>query len=286
MTNEYKTIQYRDKVVFAKAVMGDFRRIQKYFAADEACFMVLTRGFFQLRTPDKILEFREGEALLAKCGNYLIERPAFPASSSEPVLEVVAAYFHPSIVKDFFPGDLSFSNFKPDFDASKLPMNELLKIFMVGIDFLLENPSVCNDDLIVLKIKELLLLLAKSENAPSIHQFIASLFKPYEYDFREIIHKNTLSNLTLSELALLCNMSLATFKRRFSEIFNQSPAQYFVIEKLKKAAQLLSFPELQISDIVYDCGFETVSHFNKSFKKHFGMSPTAFRLSQKGNSLT
>lgn len=266
--------------MFAKAVMGDFRRIPKYFAADEACFMVLTKGFFRLRTPDKILEFREGEGLLAKCGNYLIERPLSTGPPSEAVLEVVAAYFHPSIVKGFFPGDLSFSNFKPDFDASKLPMNDLLKTFMDSIHFLLENPSVCTEDLVGLKIKELLLLLAKSENAPSIHQFIASLFKPYEYDFREIIQKNTLSNLSLSELAMLCNMSLATFKRRFTEIFGESPAHYLAIEKLKKAADLLSVPETQISNIVYDCGFETVPHFNKAFKKHFGMSPTAFRMSE------
>lgn len=281
MVSEYKTIQYQGKVVFAKAVMGDFKRFSKYFSADEACFMILNKGFFRLRTPDKIIEFQQGDGFLAKCGNYFVERPTGANSNTDGVLEVVAAYFHPSIVKPFFPGDLSVSNFKPNFDASRIPMDQMLKTFMDSIHFLLENPSVCTDDLVILKIKELLLLLSKTDNAPSIHQFIASLFKPYEYDFREIIQKNALSNLSLTELAMLCNMSLATFKRRFSTVFGESPAQYLSKEKLKKAAQLLVVPGMQISDIVYDCGFETVPNFNKSFKRQFGISPTAYRLSQK-----
>ncbi len=282
MTQAYKTIQLKGKTVFAKAVMGDFRRIPKYFSADEACFMVLTKGSFSLRTPDKVLEFRQGEGLLAKCGNYFVERPeTLAAPANEAVLEVVAAYFHPSIVKPFFPGDLSFSNFKPDFDASKLPMNDLLKTFMDSIHFLLENPAACSDDLTVLKLKELLLLLAKTDNAPSIHAFIASLFKPYEYDFRETVQKNALANLSLPEMARLCNMSLATFKRRFSEVFQESPAQFLMNEKLKKAAEMLTLPEKAVLDIVFDCGFESASHFSKAFKRVFGVSPTEFRLGKK-----
>lgn len=287
MVSEYKTIQFQGKIVFARAIMSDFRRIPKYFAADEACFMFLSKGSFHLRTPDKIVAFQEGDGMLAKCGNYFVERPALPNSGVEPVLDVIAAYFHPAIVKQFFPGELSLANFKPDFDASKLPMNGMLKTYMDSIHFLLENPPACTDELIGLKLKELLLLLAKSDKAPSVHQFIASLFKPYEYDFRETILRNSTANLSLGELAVLCNMSLATFKRRFKAVFQESPAQYLSGEKLKKAAQLLTEnDEARISDIVYDCGFETVTHFNKAFKKHFGQTPGAYRLSRLDKSVS
>lgn len=283
MVNEYKTIELQGKVVFARAVMNDFHRFPKYFSADEACFMFLSKGYFLLRTPDKTMEFTEGDGMLAKCGNYFVERPAAETEN----LVVTAAYFHPSIVKPFFPGELSLESFKPDFDISKFPMDDMLRIFMNSIDFLLDNPPACSAELAGLKLKELLLLLAKSDQAPSIHAFIGSLFKPYEYDFRETVLQNSDANLSLWEMAQLCNMSLATFKRRFSTVFGERPAQFFAQARLHKAARMLaSDVEARISDIVYDAGFETVTHFNKAFKKQFGLSPSDYRLSQKGKSVS
>ncbi|MBL7809171.1 MAG: helix-turn-helix transcriptional regulator [Saprospiraceae bacterium] len=281
MVNDYKSIQIEGKTVFAKAVFSNFLREIKSFSADEACFMFLSKGSFNLRTPDKVIPFRQGDGMLAKCGNYYVERPA----GTDGNLEVIAVYFHPVMVKSFFPTDLSLANFKPDFDASQFPMDEMLRLFMDGINFLLDHPEAVSDNLILLKTKELLLLLAKTDQAPSVHAFIASLFKPYEYDFRETVLRNATANLSLPEYAHLCNMSLATFKRRFSAIFGESPTQFFTKEKLKKATELLAAnPATRISDIVYDCGFDTVTHFNKVFKREFGIPPTSWRLSQNAKS--
>ena len=130
-------------------------------------------------------------------------------------------------------------------------------------------------------------MLAQSEPEPSVHHFVDLLFQPYEYDFKATVLQNSTSNLSLPELARLCNMSLATFKRRFSAVFGDSPAQYLLKAKLEKAAALLRRNEqLRIADIAYDCGFDTVTHFNKVFKKQVGLSPTEFKLSQKENVLS
>jgi len=283
MFNEFKTIRYQEKIVFAKAVMSELRRIPKYFEADESCFMFLSKGAFRLRMPDKTIDFVKGDGMLAKCGHYFVER----SQDKEGVAEAIAVYFHPSIVKSFFPIDLSLAHFKPNFNVNKMTMDTLLKIFMDGIDFLLENPQVCNNELILLKLKELLLLLAQSEQAPSVQHFVASLFQPYEYDFKATVLQNSTANLNLPELARLCNMSLATFKRRFRTVFGESPAHYLLKVKLQKASTMLSLDEqLRIADIAYDCGFDTVTHFNKVFKKQFGLSPSEFKLSQKENALS
>lgn len=284
MFSEFKAIRYQEKIIFAKAVMTELRRMPKYFEADESCFMFLSKGAFRLRTPDRIIDFIEGDGMLAKCGPYYVEK----AKDNEGASAVIAVYFHPSIVKGFFPIDLSLAHFKPNYNVNKMTMDSMLKIFMDGIDFLLENPQVCNNELILLKLKELLLLLAQSEQVPSVQHFIASLFQPYEYDFRATILQNSTSNLSLPELAKLCNMSLATFKRRFNAVFGESPAQYLLKTKLQKASTMLSNTkeQLRIADIAYDCGFDTVTHFNKAFKKQYGLSPTEFKLSQKSKVLS
>ncbi|WP_284271323.1 AraC family transcriptional regulator [Bradyrhizobium iriomotense] len=47
--------------------------------------------------------------------------------------------------------------------------------------------------------------------------------------------------------------------------------------RLRKAADLLARSEGRISDIVFACGFNDLSYFNRSFRRRFGLTPTAAR---------
>ena len=99
MVLELKTIKYKDKVVFEKVVMTtNFKRIPKFFQEDEACFLFLTKGAFQFRTPTNVLTFNEGDAMLSKCGNYFIEQLATNPNPQSDTLSAVAGYFYPDIV--------------------------------------------------------------------------------------------------------------------------------------------------------------------------------------------
>lgn len=280
MVIEQKEIKYKGKIVFEKLVMSaDFRRIPKLFTEDEACFLFLTKGAFQFRTPTNVLTFNEGDAMLSKCGNYFIEQVSVNTNPKSDTLSAIGAYFYPAIVKSFFQTDLSIQNFQNNFDTTKVSVGPLMKSFIDSITYLLDNPKLADDGLIMNKLKELLLLLSKSEKATSINAFISSLFVPHEYNFNEIIQQNLYSNLSLEEFAKLSNYSLATFKRKFTDIYKESPAKYITIKKLEKSSQLLQIKSNRIADVAYDCGFETITNFNKAFKKHFGKSPSEFRLS-------
>jgi len=70
----------------------------------------------------------------------------------------------------------------------------------------------------------------------------------------------------------LCNCSLATFKRKFSELYKESPAKYILLKKLEKSKQLLLLESMPISEIAYESGLETFSNFNKVFKNTFRIS--------------
>jgi AraC family transcriptional regulator, exoenzyme S synthesis regulatory protein ExsA len=158
-----------------------------------------------------------------------------------------------------------------------------MKSFIDSINFIFDNPKLADENLTVTKLKELLLLLSKSEKASSIQTFVHSLFVKHEYHFNDVIQRNLYSNLSLQELAHLCNMSLATFKRKFAVYYNASPARYILQKKLDQSLLLLNHQSKPISEIVYECGFETISNFDRVFKKQFGKSPTEYRLSQNDN---
>ncbi len=278
MIYDQKIIKYRGKRVFEKLVMtSDFKRVPKYFAEDEACFLFIKEGSFQFRTPTNLLKYTKNEAMLAKCGNYFLEDISINETDNK--LAAIGAFFYPEMVKEFFATDLSLKHFAKPFDVKKVNIEPLMKSFIDSIDFLLDNQTLVDENIIINKLKELLIILSKSENANSINEFVSSLFIPYEYDFTDVIQKNVFSNLSLKELAMLCNCSLATFKRKFAEHYKESPTKYFTQKKLEKAEQLLVLKSKSIGDIAFDCGFETISTFNKAFKKHFGKSPSQFRLS-------
>jgi AraC-like DNA-binding protein len=47
--------------------------------------------------------------------------------------------------------------------------------------------------------------------------------------------------------------------------------------RLRRAAELLTLSERRITDIAFDCGFNDLSYFNRSFRRRFGLTPTAAR---------
>lgn len=276
---EHKTLTYKGKMIFSKIVIGDFKRILKYFQEEEACFMFIDNVSFVVRTPDETIRFDPGDGFLAKCGNYYFEKRVEKEDVGNKTV-LIGAYFYPSVIKEIFDEDFKASNYKTNYDACKVKIDSLLLNFKENINFLLDNPEVVDELLVLTKLKEFLLLLAKTEKAPSVIDFISSLFKPYEYTFKSTIENNLYASLSLDEFAKLCGMSLATFKRKFNEVYLESPRKYISIKKMEKASQMLRVKENRIAHVAYDCGFESVATFNRNFKNHFGHSPTVHRLNQ------
>lgn len=269
MILEQTEIKYKGKVVFERLVMStNFKRVPKLFTEDEACFLYLTKGGFHFRTPTNLLTFNEGDGMLAKCGNYFIENVMVNEKTEHQVISAVGVFFYPQMVKSFFQSDLSIEQFQNNFDTLKISIEPLMKSFIDSINFMLDNPKVADDNLIITKLKELLLLLSKSEQGSSINTFVNSLFVTHEYNFNEVIHQNLYANLSLPELAHLCNMSLATFKRKFTDFYKESPAKYILKSKLEKSIHLLVHKSKTISEIAYESGFETISNFDKVLKNN------------------
>lgn len=287
MVTERKHIIYKDKVVFERLTMStELKKMPKIFFENEACFLFVLNGTFNFRTPDSRFHFSKGEGMLAQCGNYLIETNTCRQISLNNNVSVIGAFFYPEIVKEFFKNDLSLKPFQSALKVSKISIEPILKTFVEGLIYLLDNPSLVDENLIITKQKELLILLSKFEHAQSINDFINSLFLPFAYDLKKIIEKNLYSDLTISELAYLAGMSTATFKRNFKKLYEQSPAKYILKMKLNYSLTLLKIKSKPISEIAYDCGFNSASSFNKAFKKYLRITPTEYRDNEKKKSLS
>ena len=134
-----------------------------------------------------------------------------------------------------------------------------------------------NEDLLELKIKELILLLIQTKNASSTLELIEELYSPRVANLKQVINLHQYENLSIEGLAALCGLSPSSFKRAFREIYNDSPGNYLNMKKIGKAKELLEVSNLAISEISYEVGFNDPHYFTRIFKKKAGVSPSSYR---------
>lgn len=99
------------------------------------------------------------------------------------------------------------------------------------------------EDLLKLKLKEILILLFKLDDNTTVYDILTSLFSPSTYTIRQVVEANLYNNISVEGLASLCNLSISTFKREFKKHYNCPPASYIKSKKLKKAKEQLEVTE-------------------------------------------
>ncbi len=274
-----KILKYKGRIVFEKMSLPYFDRLPKEFFENEACFIFVNKGEFSVRSPTNYIGLREGQGVLAKCLNYFFETNENQRQVGDGV-EVIGVLLYPHVVEELFDFELSAYSHTVDFNLKQVQIDALLNNFRDSINLLLDHPELADEAMIKTKLREFVLLISKSQGAPSHYDFLAAMFKPDFAAIRDVIQSNLYSSCSLEELAALCHMSLSTFKRRFKEAFKETPKKYIAQKKANKAAEMLKSNSYRISEIAYECGFETLSSFNRTFKTSFGVSPSDYRVNQ------
>ena len=123
-------------------------------------------------------------------------------------------------------------------------------------------------------IKELIYTIMKRENAAPLYSLAmknTSLSK-VELALKEI-HNNFDKPIDVNSLAGIVNMSLSSFHHTFKSVTSSSPIQYVKKIRLNKAKSFLIEENLQVSEVARVVGYESVSQFNREFKRYFGATP-------------
>ena len=98
---------------------------------------------------------------------------------------------------------------------------------------------------------------------------------------RSFIHAHYSEELSLGKVARAANTSANYFSEKFKEATGENFVQYLARSRYEKAATLLRDGRLRISEIAFAVGFQSLSQFNRVFKKFAGRSPTEFRLAER-----
>ena len=94
---------------------------------------------------------------------------------------------------------------------------------------------------------------------------------------KNFIKTNQAEDLSLGQVAKAVNTSTFYFCKMFKKATGLNFTEYLWRVRLEKAKNLLLNPNLRISEIAYEVGFQSLTHFNRVFKKVVGQSPTEYR---------
>ena len=97
------------------------------------------------------------------------------------------------------------------------------------------------------------------------------------------ILENNLDNLQFGIPEFIDQLGVSKYMlySKIKNITGQTPNDFLINFRLKKAAQLLKSKDISDIDLYYRVGFNDVSYFRKCFKRHFGMTPHQFVRAEK-----
>jgi AraC-like DNA-binding protein len=94
---------------------------------------------------------------------------------------------------------------------------------------------------------------------------------------REYIEKHKTEEMALADVAKAAGASVFHFCKVFHKATGLKFTDYVARVRLEDARNRLLNPNLRVSEIAYDVGFQSLTQFNRTFKRVFGQSPSEFR---------
>jgi AraC-like DNA-binding protein len=95
---------------------------------------------------------------------------------------------------------------------------------------------------------------------------------------KEFIREHSTEDLSLGQVAAAVHTSIFYFCKLFRKVTGTPFTEFVSRTRVERAKNLLLNPNLRISEIAYEVGFQSLTHFNRVFKKVAGESPTEYRL--------
>jgi len=99
---------------------------------------------------------------------------------------------------------------------------------------------------------------------------------------KDYIRAHQTEELRLGQVAKAVNTSTFYFCKMFKKVAGVNFTDYLSRVRIEKSKQLLLNPNLRISEIAYEVGFQSLTHFNRVFKRILGQSPTDYRTKLGG----
>ena len=261
-----------DNLLFAKWKTNSVSTKQ-FVLMQENAFVFVLKGK-KILVQKKDIEVDYTQVLLIRKGLHKMTEYL----ATDGIFEALVIYFNADFIRYLNISDTNKST-QPfcDIDAIVVNRNKIIDSFINQyFSYFEENEN--DQSVLKLKVAELAYLLSKNNRL--VKEFFISIANEQDGSLQSIMEKLYKENYNLEELASFTNRSLSKFKKDFEKIFHSTPAKWILNKKLSDAQFLLQNSDKNISEIAYECGFNSLSQFDKSFKQQIGVTPQVFRSNE------
>lgn len=274
MITKRKYFELKGRCIIEKMVIENSARITVEFP-NEACYLYVREGELVVNSNLGSCRMMSSDGVVLSCGNYIAD---FIKRSPGYSTEVFAVHLYPELLREIFRNEIPSFLKSEEFKKPAMPIrNEVMDRFIDSLLFYFDNPNIVTEEILTLKIRELILLLVQSDHAETVQLLFANLFTRNSVSIAEVVKTHLYNNLSIEELAKLSGVSASSFKVEFAKLFNESPGKYLKKKRLQRATELLIASDDSISEIAYQTGYHDISHFSKAFESSYKCSPGTYR---------
>ncbi len=233
---------------------------------------IVYSGTKVLHTASGDVEVRAGEAFFLAKGEYLMSEVV-----GEEEYSCLLVFFDDYLSARLF-SEMPFKNtplkVKNGRNFFKVKLNPFIKANADSLLLFLQERPEFSEELLLLKLKELILLLLGSEDSEDFIGFFRSaLFS--KSDLKSFMESNFERDLELKELAALSGRSLSAFKSEFQKSFDTTPKKWIQKKRLEKGRFLIEKMGYDVGLAAITAGFKTHAHFTRLYKELYGYVPSS-----------
>jgi len=229
-------------------------------------------------------DFLPGESVVVPSKRELVID--FPIATKETPTQCLALAIDPSKINDItsrFNEQVAIesenNNWNIDVHSSHLTNQEEVNYLIQRLVHTFTNNTKSKDVILDLMIQELVVRLLQTKAKQILLAEASGIVCDSRIGsvIKYIKNHLTEKNINVDKLAEIACMSTSHFYKQFKNTIGISPVDYINSERIKFAKKLfVEEKNIRIADIAYKSGFNSVSYFNRQFKKNELIVPTAY----------
>ena len=270
---------------------SDFYRVEDFKCHCEVCSVTspeynksfslsfIRKGFFEYQTFKRKDEVHVGRMLISKPGFEHITRHIDNQPDIVTIFEFRRNFFDETIL-DVYGNKLPWILKNNDIHSVMVNATPELEYHHQRIFQKLVSQkynSLELDELVLGLLEKAMTLLGSAETPENIPDKLKQYHLVTIENARNYILSHFRENISLQQLAAHCMVSPFHFSRIFNTITKTSPHQFLASVRLTHAKVLLTETNSPVSDIGYECGFNSLEHFVTAFKQHYKIKPSTLR---------
>lgn len=269
-------MEHGQKAIFHKSILSSAFGVEFYNSCPCLCFVIKGKEVFFTPTGEEIV-VRAGEMILLPRNVFMVS----DFSSTDGPLEALLFFFDTAVICEFERQSAGYSTRPASrVGAYKIDRHDSLSGFMRSMIDIYKGIDGTRE-LLHTKLMELLFLIAVEDEPQRLKSFLhENCSDSGKRNIRHLMREHCAHNLSVSDYAHLSGRSVSAFNREFKRQFGVAPSKWLIEQRLERAREAVVSTDASITEIGFEVGYESTSHFIAQFKSMFGTTPKQLRLEQ------